>query len=146
MSLTQIKKSRSQFRPLFECSGGGTVRCEIVIVLKRHQLSLQITSTPERNLIEVFSTNRADQSFDKWMQQRNVWHGLHLRHIENPEIGVPLAKQKQRIVMPRGQAARSVLRYRGGLDPLMMLLNSRQTAGPSSLSAWTAKPTIRRLN
>jgi hypothetical protein len=33
-----------------------------------------------------------EQSFDKWMRQWDVWHSLHLCHIENPEIGAPLAK------------------------------------------------------
>ena len=35
---------------------------------------------------------RADQSFDECMRQSDVWHSLHLHHIENPEIGVELAK------------------------------------------------------
>ena len=33
----------------------------VVIVLKGHQLSLQITSAPERNLVEIFSTNGCDK-------------------------------------------------------------------------------------
>ncbi len=66
----------------------------IVIIFVQQQFPLQITSTPERHLIEILSSYCADQSFDERMGQRNVRYCLHLRHIENPEIGVPLAEQE----------------------------------------------------
>jgi hypothetical protein len=57
-------------------------------------IPLQITGSPERDLIEILSSYCADQSFDKRLRLRNVRHGFHLRHVENPEIGVPLVESE----------------------------------------------------
>ena len=59
---------------------------------KYRPICVQVTSAPERNLVEIFSTDRADQSFDKWVRQRNVWHSLYLRHIEYSQVGLPLVE------------------------------------------------------
>jgi len=45
---------------------------------KYRPICVQVTSAPERKLVEIFSTDRADQSFDKWVRQRNVWHSFFL--------------------------------------------------------------------
>ena len=71
----------------------------IVIFFVQPQFPLQISSSPERHLVEIFSPDRADQSFDEWMRERNVRYCLDLHHIENPEIGVPLVESEQRVVV-----------------------------------------------
>ena len=39
----------------------------VVIILEQKQFPLQIKSAPEGYLIEILSTYRTDQSFDKWL-------------------------------------------------------------------------------
>ncbi len=56
-------------------------------------------SIPERDMVQIFSPYRADQSFDKGMRQRNMRNSLHLRHFENPEIGDPLAVAEERVIV-----------------------------------------------
>lgn len=41
---------------------------------------------PERHLIEILSPYRGERSSDQRMRQRDVRHGLHLGHIDNPFI------------------------------------------------------------
>ncbi len=79
----------------------------IVIFFVQQQLPLRISSSPERYLIEILPADRADQSFDERMRQRDIRYRLDLRHLENPEIGVPKVESEQRVMAPRGQAARS---------------------------------------
>jgi len=118
----------------------------IVIFFVQQQFPLQISSSAERYLIEILPADRADRSFDERLRQRDVRYCLDLRHLENPEIGVPKVESEQRVMAPRGQPARSELKYRGLVDPPMMLLNIRHTVGPSSTPAWTAKSMTRRVN
>ena len=62
----------------------------VVVIPKTQQLLLQVTGSPKERVIEKLPPDRADQSFDESMRQRDVWHGPHLRDLKDPQIGLPL--------------------------------------------------------
>ena len=55
----------------------------VVIFFVQQQFPLQISSSPERYVVEILSADRADQSFDEWMRERNVRYCLDLHRVEN---------------------------------------------------------------
>ena len=71
----------------------------IVEVLEGHQFVFQVRRRPEQQLIHAFSSPRADQPFDKRMRQRHIRHTLHLGHLQHPQVGAPLVKPIQRVVV-----------------------------------------------
>ena len=71
----------------------------IVEVLEGHQFVFQVRRRPEQQLIHAFSSQRADQPFDKRMRQRHIRHTLHLGHLQHPQVGAPLVKPIQRVVV-----------------------------------------------
>ena len=71
----------------------------IVEVLEGHQFVFQVRRRPEQQLIHAFSSPRADQPFDKRMRQRHRRHTLHLGHLQHPQVGAPLVKPIQRVVV-----------------------------------------------
>ena len=64
----------------------------VVIFLVHQQFCLQITRSPKRHLIEKFPAYCSDESFHKRVREWYIGETLYLRHLENSEIGVPLAK------------------------------------------------------
>ncbi|MEX2123996.1 MAG: hypothetical protein WD795_08890 [Woeseia sp.] len=50
-------------------------------------------------MIKILSPDRAYQSFNEGMRQRNIWHGVHFCHLKNPKIGFPSMKHEQWIIV-----------------------------------------------
>jgi hypothetical protein len=75
----------------------GAMTVEVVPELE--QLVLEIHSRPEQEAIQILVPNRSDQSLHKGMRQRNVGYRLDFGHLQNSQIGLPLPKSIQRIVV-----------------------------------------------
>ena len=71
----------------------------IVILFEIAQLVFEIHGIPEEDVIEVFSTYGANESLDKRVRHRQMGHGFDLVHHEDAQIGLPLVKEKQRIIV-----------------------------------------------
>ena len=71
----------------------------VVISFEFAQLPRQIDCIPEEHAIKNLAPNRADQSFDERMRDRDVRNRLHLVYIEHTQVGEPPVKAKQRIVV-----------------------------------------------
>lgn len=63
------------------------------------QFSSQVTSAPERYMIEILSPDCADQAFYKRMRERYIGHRLDFANLEYPKIGLPPMEMEQRIVV-----------------------------------------------
>ena len=63
------------------------------------QLAFEIGRCPEQRTIQALSAESADQSFHKWMGQRNIGYGLDFSHIQDSQVGLPLMKTVKRIVV-----------------------------------------------
>jgi hypothetical protein len=81
----------------------------VVIGLKAAEFSLEISSSPKRNLIEKFAPYRPDESFNKGMRQGYVRDGFQFRHLEDSKIGSPLPVFKEWIVIAAQMAGRDML-------------------------------------
>lgn len=55
----------------------------IVVITEVLQLPLEISDTPEGNLIQQLSPYGSDQPPDERVRQRDVRHGLDLAHIKD---------------------------------------------------------------
>ncbi len=66
----------------------------VVVFLVHQQFFLQITRSPKRYLIEKFPAYRSDESFNKRVRKRHLGETYYLRHLENSELGVPMAKKE----------------------------------------------------
>jgi hypothetical protein len=53
----------------------------VVVVPEVQQLPFEISGAPKRDFIQELSPYRADQSFDERMRERDLGHGLDLRHV-----------------------------------------------------------------
>lgn len=71
----------------------------VVIVLKLFQLLLQIAFVPEKNLVQEFPPDGADEPFGEGMRQGCMGNGFDLLDLADPQIGPPLVKSKQGIVI-----------------------------------------------
>ena len=76
----------------------------IVVVLKRFELSREIRGVPERNLIQIVSTDRTDQALNEWVRQRHQRYGLDFVDVENPQIRLPAMKLAQGIILREQRA------------------------------------------
>ena len=63
------------------------------------QLAFEIGSCPEQHTIQALSAEGADQPLHKWMGQGNVGHGLDFGHLQDSQVGLPLMKTINRIVV-----------------------------------------------
>ena len=63
------------------------------------QLVFEISGRPEQHAVQVFASDGANESFDEWMGQGNVGHRLNFGDLQYPEIGLPLLKPKERIMV-----------------------------------------------
>ena len=61
----------------------------IVIDSEFFQLPCQIDGIPEENTIKVLTPNRADQSFNERMENRNVRDRLDLLNPEHAQVREP---------------------------------------------------------
>ena len=66
---------------------------------KIEQLVFEICSGPEQHTIQILASKGANQPFHEWMGQGNIGDGLDFRHLQYPQIGLPLLKPIQWIVV-----------------------------------------------
>ena len=71
----------------------------IVIVPEGNKFYPQICSRPEQQLFQTLAADCADQSFDKWMGPWNIWNRFDFCNTEDSEVGFPLMKPIQRVVI-----------------------------------------------
>ena len=71
----------------------------VVVILKSVQLRLQIGRCPEQQLIQAFSSDRSNQSFHEGMGPWNIRNGFDLLDAQDSEVGLPLMKPVQRIMI-----------------------------------------------
>ena len=105
----EIRDRSWPLRVLIRCSPLQGVMCAMTVevVPELEQLVLEIHSRPEQEAIQILVPNRSDQSLHKGMRQRNVGYRLDFGHLQNSQIGLPLPKSIQRIVV-----GAEVLRHR----------------------------------
>ena len=63
------------------------------------QLVLQVRRRPEQRAIRILASNRADQPFHKGMGQGNIGDGFDFDYLQDPQIGLPLPKPIQGIMV-----------------------------------------------
>ena len=71
----------------------------VVEVLKGFQLVFEVRRRPEQHPIHTLSPQRADQPFDKRMGHGDIRHTLDFGHPQYPQVGVPLVKPVQRVMI-----------------------------------------------
>src|SRR5215813_577098 len=71
----------------------------IKILLEIEELCLQIWRCPKERPIQALSSYRADQPFNERMRQRDIGYCLDFRYVQDAQIGLPLLKPIQRIVI-----------------------------------------------
>ena len=71
----------------------------VVEVLEGFQLAFQVRCGPEQHPIHTLSPQRADQPFDKRMGHGDIRHTLDFGHPQYPQVGVPLVKPAQRVMI-----------------------------------------------
>ena len=84
------------WRPSFQRRMGPM---RVIEVLEVRQFPFQVGHGPEQHPIQAFSSQCADQPFDKRMGQRHVRDTLDFDHPQDPKVGVPLVEPVQRIVV-----------------------------------------------
>ena len=72
---------------------------QVVEVLKGFQLVFEVRRRPEQHPIHTLSPQRADQPFDKRMGHGDRRHTLDFGHPQHPQVGVPLVKPVQRVMI-----------------------------------------------
>src|ERR1700737_1751640 len=71
----------------------------VVVDLEGVQLALEIELGPEEYVIEVFSTDCADQALYEGMRARNAGERFYLLHLKDAQVSQPAVEAKQRIVV-----------------------------------------------
>jgi len=87
------------------CHFGGRVSVQplmhamgVVVVLEGLQLLLQILGVPEEQMIQILPTDGPDESFHKGMRNRRIGHSSDWQHLEDSEVGCPLAVLEEGIM------------------------------------------------
>ena len=63
------------------------------------QLVFEIRARPEQRAIQTLPPYRSDQPLHEGMGQGNVGDGLDFGHLQDPQIGLPLVKLIERIIV-----------------------------------------------
>ena len=79
----------------------------VVVILKITQFFFQITTIPEKTLVQVFMSDRADEPLGKRMRYRHIGHGFNRLSFTYPQIRPPLVVAIQGIVVRAEIAGRS---------------------------------------
>ena len=85
---------------------GRRVACEasvnpvlVVVVPEGLELSAEIGRIPEQGLIEGFSTNGADRSFNERVRQGDIGHRFELLDFEYPQVGLPTVRSEEGVMV-----------------------------------------------
>jgi len=87
----------------------------VVVALELCKFSLKILRVPEQRVIEVFTTNRSDQSRNKGMRSRGIGDAFDFLDPQNPQVGPPSMIAKQRVIV-RTEVVRNTLPGNGGVE------------------------------
>ena len=71
----------------------------VVIPLEIAELRLQISGRPEQRAIQTFAPDGPYQPFDERMREQEIRYGLDLRHVEDPQVRLPLVELIQGIMV-----------------------------------------------
>ena len=71
----------------------------VEVILKLKQLVFEISGRPEQCAVQKLASDGTDQPLHKWVRQRDVRHRLDFDHLQDPQIGPPSLKEKERIVI-----------------------------------------------
>ena len=71
----------------------------VVEVLEGFQLVFEVRRRPEQHPVHTLSPQGADQPFDKRMGHGDIRHTLDFGHPQYPQVGVPLVKPVQRVMI-----------------------------------------------
>ncbi len=71
----------------------------VVVVLKFSELFFQIAPVPEKNLIQVFASDGADEALGKRVRNRNKGDGFNRLSFPNPQIRPPLVVAVQGVMI-----------------------------------------------
>ena len=71
----------------------------IVEILEVMQFSPQVTSAAEKHMVEILSSDRADESFHERVREWYMGHSLNFSDLEYSKIGLPPMETKQRIIV-----------------------------------------------
>ena len=63
------------------------------------QFAFEIGSCPEQRTIQTLSAERANQALDKGMGEGNIGDGFDLGHLQDSQVGLPLLKPIEGIVV-----------------------------------------------
>src|SRR5262245_40326907 len=77
----------------------GVRSVSIEIALEDFEFLLQVGCRPESCLVQAFPTDCPNQSLHKRMRPRNVRDCFDFLHLEDTQIGLPLMKPIQRIMI-----------------------------------------------
>ena len=105
----------------------------IVEVLEFEQFLFQVGRGPEQHPIQAFSSQGADQPFDKRMRHRNIRHTLNLAHYAGYESAngtmFPVAFKKPIPVAPKERLVTISIDGKTKAYPFPMLRRSKVTTG-----------------
>ncbi len=71
----------------------------IAVALKLVELPFQDGRSPEPDMVEKFTSNRSDQTFDERMRYRRTRHRLDLGCLEDAQVRLPLLASEQWVVV-----------------------------------------------
>ncbi len=71
----------------------------IVEILEVMQFSPQVTSAAEKHMVEILSSDRADESFHERVRECYMGHSLNFSDLEYSKIGLTPMEPKQRIIV-----------------------------------------------
>jgi hypothetical protein len=70
----------------------------VVIILEIRKFHFQICRRPKQKMVEAFSTNGSDQSFNKRMREGNERYCFDFRYAEDSQVRLPLMESIQGII------------------------------------------------
>jgi hypothetical protein len=71
----------------------------VVVIPKLEQLVFEISGCPEQRSVQKFTAHGPDEAFHERMGKGNIRDCFDFVDLEDPEIGLPLSKPKERIVI-----------------------------------------------
>ena len=80
------------------------------------QLVFKICSRPEQRVIQILASKGADQPFHEWMGQGNVGDRLDFRHLQYPQMGLPLVEAIKGIVVGAEVLRHPALPWNGAVE------------------------------
>src|SRR5262245_8695715 len=87
----------------------------IVIVPERNKFCFQVGCRPKQQLVQTLSSDGSNQSLDERMRPGNIGDGFDFRDTKDSEVGTPLMKSIQRIMI-RTQIFRKACTSNGLLE------------------------------